>query len=329
MSHVPVLLNEVINTLAPSPGEVYVDCTAGLGGHARAIADRMGRGTIILNDLDPANLDEAAENVRRVPGIDVITIRGNFAELPHVLRERNIRASMVLADLGFASNQIEDASRGFSFQRDGPLDMRMDQTLAVHAGDLVNRLPESELVRILTDYGEESGARRIARKLVEVRGGNPIRTTLQLAHAVHAALGFSGGPIDPATRTFQALRIAVNDELGSLEGLLGLVEQAAGELLSGLAYGVVSSVIGGTDRSSSTWLARGARVAIISFHSLEDRMVKQAFGRITKQHAKPDFGLGAKDLTNGVVTASDAELAVNTRARSAKVRCLRMPDAAR
>jgi 16S rRNA (cytosine1402-N4)-methyltransferase len=129
-----------------------------------------------------------------------------------------------------------------------------------------------------------------------------------LAEAVHAALGFSGGPIDPATRTFQALRIAVNDELGSLEGLLGLVEQACGEVVAG----------------KTTWLARGARVAIISFHSLEDRMVKQAFGRIGKRFAEPHGMSGAKEVTKHPVTASEAELASNPRARSAKLRCLRV-----
>jgi 16S rRNA (cytosine1402-N4)-methyltransferase len=318
VSHVPVLLHEVLAALDPKAGETFADCTAGLGGHACAVAKRMGRGTIVLNDVDPANLDRASANVREAwggQGLEAlgthaleahatVAVRGNFAELPHVLRERGICAEMILADLGFASNQIEDASRGFSFQRDGPLDMRLDPTLPVHAGHLVNSAPESELVRILTEYGEESGARRIARKLVDIRSAKPIATTAELAGAVHAALGFSGGPIDPATRTFQALRIAVNDELGSLEGLLGLVEQACGELAAGRA----------------TWLARGARVAIISFHSLEDRLVKQAFGRIAKACAKD----GAKELTKHPVTASEAELGWNPRARSAKLRCVRV-----
>jgi 16S rRNA (cytosine1402-N4)-methyltransferase len=318
VSHVPVLLHEVLAALDPKAGETFADCTAGLGGHACAVAKRMGRGTIVLNDVDPANLDRASANVREAwggQGLEAlgthgleahatVAVRGNFAELPHVLRERGICADMILADLGFASNQIEDASRGFSFQRDGPLDMRLDPTLPVHAGHLVNSAPESELVRILTEYGEESGARRIARKLVDVRSAKPIATTAELAGAVHAALGFSGGPIDPATRTFQALRIAVNDELGSLEGLLGLVEQACGELAAGRA----------------TWLAKGARVAIISFHSLEDRLVKQAFGRIAKTYAKD----GAKELTKHPVTVSEAELGWNPRARSAKLRCVRV-----
>jgi 16S rRNA (cytosine1402-N4)-methyltransferase len=319
VSHVPVLLNEVLAVLEPKAGETYADCTAGLGGHACAVAKRMGHGTIVLNDVDPANLERAAGAVRGAWKTDqgpeglgthgleahaTVVVRGNFAELPHVLRERGICANMILADLGFASNQIEDASRGFSFQRDGPLDMRLDPTLPMHAGHLVNSAPEAELVRILTEYGEESGARRIARKLVDVRSMKPIATTSELAGAVHAALGFSGGPIDPATRTFQAIRIAVNDELGSLEGLLGLVEQACGELAAGRA----------------TWLAKGARVAIISFHSLEDRLVKQAFGRIGKQYAKQ----GAKEVTKHPVTASEAELGWNPRARSAKLRCVRV-----
>jgi 16S rRNA (cytosine1402-N4)-methyltransferase len=318
VSHVPVLLNEVLAVLEPKAGETYADCTAGLGGHACAVAKRMGHGTIVLNDVDPANLERAAGAVRGAwktdqgpegPGTHgleahaTVVVRGNFAELPHVLRERGICANMILADLGFASNQIEDASRGFSFQRDGPLDMRLDPTLPMHAGHLVNSAPEAELVRILTEYGEESGARRIARKLVDVRSMKPIATTSELAGAVHAALGFSGGPIDPATRTFQAIRIAVNDELGSLEGLLGLVEQACGELAAGRA----------------TWLAKGARVAIISFHSLEDRAVKRAFARDPR----------LVPLTKKPITASDAECARNPRARSAKLRAARRTSEAR
>ena len=282
-------------------GETYADCTAGLGGHACAVAKRMGHGTIVLNDVDPANLERAAGAVRGAwktdqgpegPGTHgleahaTVAVRGNFAELPHVLRERGICANMILADLGFASNQIEDASRGFSFQRDGPLDMRLDPTLPMHAGHLVNSAPEAELVRILTEYAEESGARRIARKLVDVRSMKPIATTSELAGAVHAALGFSGGPIDPATRTFQAIRIAVNEEFTVLDSLL---------------------------RQLPSCMKPGGRIAILTFHSGEDRRVKLAF--------KQGLASGVySDVASDVTRASFDEQRANPRSAPAKLR---------
>lgn len=304
--HIPVLPREVLATLAPKPGETYADGTAGLGGHAKAIADAMKAagtpGTIVLNDVDPKNLACAQEFVQKgSEGTKVVSVQGNFAELPHTLRGKGISADMLLADLGFSSNQLEDASRGMSFMRDGALDMRLDPTLPINASELVNTLSEDELARILLEFGEERGARRIARKLVESRAQNPIVSSGQLADLVRGALGGGHGPIDPATKTFQALRIAVNDELGSLEGLLGLIEQAAGEI----------------QHAKPTWLARGARVAIISFHSLEDRLVKHAFARMVKSGV-------AKEITNGPVVASENELASNPRARSAKLRVVQV-----
>lgn len=304
--HIPVLMREVLAALAPKPGETYADCTAGLGGHAKAVGEVIQSSAhqsgIVLNDVDPANLAHAGENVsRHCKNVSVLTVQGNFAELPHTLRGKGIAADMVVADLGFSSNQLEDAARGMSFMRDGALDMRLDPTLAVNASELVNTLSEGELARILLEYGEERGAHRVARKLVEARAQNPIATSGQLAQLVRAALGKPHGPIDPATKTFQALRIAVNDELGSLQGLLGLIEQSAGEVSHG----------------QSSWLAPGARVAIISFHSLEDRFVKQSFAEMVKA------GI-ASNITNGPVVASENELAANPRARSAKLRAVRI-----
>jgi 16S rRNA (cytosine1402-N4)-methyltransferase len=294
--HAPVLLNEVVRYLAPTSGGVYVDATAGLGGHAASIASALGpSGTVILNDVDAENLSVAAERLRALPNApgSVSTIRGNFASLPRALRSLGLKADMLLADLGFASNQMDTPLRGFSFQREGPLDMRLDQSLPTTAADLVASLSEVELVRILRDFGEERNAPRIAKKIVQERSRNPIGTTAALARLVRSVSPPPQGGIDPATRTFQALRIAVNDELGALDALL-----------SALTTGWES------------WLAPGARVGIISFHSLEDRLVKRAFARLLKA--------GATDVSDGVIEAGERELACNPRARSARMRVVRL-----
>lgn len=303
-SHVPVLPREVLECLAPRPGETYVDCTAGLGGHASLVAPIVGSaGRIVLNDVDDANLGKAAAIVRAAApsgkSPEIVTIRGNFAELPRTLAERSITADMVLADLGFSSNQIDDPARGFSFRLDGPLDMRLDPSLRLSAADLVNAAPENELARILRDYGEERHAGLVARKLVRARRESPILTTARLAEVVRSVLTGRSGPtqIDPATRSFQALRIAVNDELGSLQALLAAITRAAG--------------------SPGSWLSSGARVVIISFHSLEDRLVKRAFELLAEQGK-------AALLTRSPLMADDSEQHSNPRSRSAKLRALRI-----
>lgn len=297
----------MIGLLAPSPGETAVDCTAGLGGHASAIAARLGpSGTLILNDLDPGNLGRAAARVRAEAGAAcprLVELRGGFADVPRRLAEQSLAADVVLADLGFSSNQVEDAARGFSFQRDGPLDMRLDPSGPVTAAHLVNTLPEAELAELIQEFGEERHARRIAQKLVAARRESPIQTTGQLASVVRSLVGSrdrASGGIDPATRTFQALRIAVNDELGSLRSLLESVARAAVKT-------------GGP----AAWLRPGARIGIISFHSLEDRMVKNAFGELVKRGA-------AEPLTKKPVEAGERELVDNPRARSAKLRVIRL-----
>lgn len=303
-----MLAREVVEALKPGPGKVYVDCTAGLGGHAAAVAEHLRPdGTIVLNDADPANLKRATERLQAVGGVRVIPYRANFAELPRLVHEAGLKADMVLADLGFASNQIDDAARGFSFMRDGPLDMRLDPSLPTSARDLVSSIGESELADLIYELGEEPASRRIARKLVQARSAAPITTTLQLAALVReAVLGRSStgnpGGINPATRTFQALRIAVNDELGSLEALLAAVGSDARAIHRG---------------RGGEWLSAGARVAIISFHSLEDRPVKRVFGELSK-------GGCVTEVTEKPVTASDEEVAFNPRARSAKLRVIRV-----
>ena len=298
--HVPVLLEETIAALDPRPGDTVVDCTAGRGGHAVEIARRIGPGgTLLLFDLDPGNLEASRARVERETGLESIAIHRSFAALGREGRERELRVNGVLADLGFASNQVDDAARGFSFRADGALDMRLDPTAPVSAADLVNGLEEAELARIIREFGEDPMARRIARKVAEVRAAAPIQTTARLADVVREAYGSRAraSRTHPATRTFQALRIAVNDELGALR-----------VLLDDLASAAVRRV-----ERDEGWLAAGARIALISFHSLEDRLVKRCLA-----------DLASRDLldgrAHGPLVSSDAELAANPRARSAKLR---------
>jgi len=316
--HVPVLASEVVALLDPRPGQVYADATAGLGGHAASIAPILGSdGLIALNDLDPGNLDRARARVIEAceragaspPRIE--TVHGNFAHLPDRLAALGVRADMVLADLGFASTQVDDPSRGFSFSRDGPLDMRLDPGAPTRASDLVGTLDERSLADLIYELGQERHSRRIARKIVEARRVKPIESAGQLASIVRAACPpprRGSGPrrghrIDPATRTFQALRIAVNDEIGSLTALLTAIARAADGLASG--------------ERPAPWLAPGARAAIIAFHSLEDRPVKQTFLELAQREL-------ATRLTRKPVRASDSEVASNPRSRSAKLRAIRL-----
>lgn len=307
-SHTPVLLSETLGVLTPSPGETYVDCTAGLGGHAAAVGERLGPGgRVVLADLDPANLESAGARVRASGVGRVETVRGSFVDLPRRLEEQAIGADCVLADLGFASPQVDDPERGLSFRAEGPLDMRLDPSGPVTAAELVNTLPEAELADLIWRWGEERHARRIARKVVEARADAPIETTVRLAEIVRSACPRPprrGGPrprIDAATRTFQALRIGVNDEIGSLDSLLASVVRAG------------EGVAGGR----RTWLNPGARVAIITFHSLEDRPVKRAFAALVER------GLGVA-ITRKPITPGEEECAANPRARSAKLRAIRI-----
>lgn len=301
--HVPVLLESVFEVLSLRPGETYVDCTAGLGGHAMVAAERVGpTGTVVLNDWDAENLRRAGEALSGRCRVDLV--HGNFAELPRTMAERGLLADAVLADLGFASVHVDDGERGFSFMRDGPLDMRYDPSgRQSSASVLVNTLPQSELVSILREFGEEPRAKAVAQKLVQARSERPIETTGELASLVRSVVPRSysagGRGIDPATRTFQALRIAVNDEIGSLAALLASVQHDA-----------------------AGWLRTGARIGIISFHSLEDRLVKQAYTALV------DSGK-AELVGRKPVVADEAEVDRNPRSRSAKLRVIRMVESGR
>lgn len=322
-THVPVLLRETIQLLAPKPGETVIDCTAGLGGHAAAIAERVGpTGTVILLDLDAANLRAASERLRALPNaLRVLTHHGSFAEVARLMTAgvafsspqhstSNIphptSAHILIADLGFASPQVDDPSRGFSFMRDGPLDMRLNPESPISAAELVNTMGEQELMELIRDIGEEpqNVARRIAAKVVLERKAGPIDTTVRLAEIVRAAIPtalVAGMRIHPATKTFQALRIAVNDEIGSLERLLDSIGRAAASVAQG----------------KQSWLAPGARIGIISFHSLEDRPVKQRFADLAERAL-------VEPVTKKPVTAGEDEVAANPRSRSAKLRVVRL-----
>lgn len=298
--HVPVLSDSTLEALSLSAGQTYVDCTAGLGGHALLGAKRVGAsGTVVLNDLDAGNLERAGEAIKvGGSGCKVVQIRGNFAEMPAEMAQQGLRADGVLADLGFASVHVDDAARGFSFMRDGPLDMRYDPSSGVaSAAELVNTLSESELASVVREFGEEPRARAVAQKLIQQREVSPIETTSALAEVIRSVVPRGRGRgqgMDPATRTFQALRIAVNDELGSLSALLAAMRYDA-----------------------SAWLQADARIGIISFHSLEDRLVKRAFGELV------DRGK-AEHVTAKPITATEEEIFDNPRSRSAKLRVIRM-----
>lgn len=280
--HVPVLSREILEWLQPAPGHVIVDGTLGGGGHTRLLAAAVGdSGKIIGLDRDPAAIAAAEQSLR---GLPVCVAAASYADFAEVLDELGI-ASMdgLLLDLGLSSDQLADAERGFSFDAAGPLDMRFNREEGEPAWRLLERLRSEELADIIFRYGEERLSRRIGRAIVDTRRERPIRTAHDLAELVRRCVPRSADRIDPATRTFQALRIAVNNELGELERVL---------------------------KSAPIHLKPGGRLAIISFHSLEDRIVKEAF------RSDPRW----QPLTKKPVTASDAEVAANPRSRSAKLR---------
>ncbi len=289
--HVPVLPNEVKTLLKAESGDVVLDCTLGLGGHARMLAESVGSsGMLIGMDVDELNLQEAGERLKNC-GCPYRLFRCNFSSFEEVLEEVGITGiDVILADLGVSSTQLDDGDRGFSFQSDGPLDMRLDDRLAESAADLINRLSESELADAIYQYGQERFSRRIARAIHHVRHRGRITTTGQLAEIVAKAMRVKpssrSSKIHPATRTFQALRIAVNDELGALERLLA---------------------------KAPRYLRTGGRIGVISFHSLEDGIVKRDF----RQQKSDGF---YTILTKKPVTGSEEEIAINPRCRSAKLR---------
>ena len=301
MKHEPVLLEPVLEYLEPNrPNGVLVDATVGLGGHAEALLERHPDVRLVAIDRDAEALARSRERLSRF-GDRVTFVRGRHESLIDILKQSGIETvSGLLADLGVSSMQLDDASRGFSFRFEGPLDMRMGSE-GRSAADLVNDLDEYELMRIIREYGEEPMARGIARAIVKARAEAPIETTSRLSEVIRTVKKPRFREIDPSTLTFQALRIATNEEL---IGLDRFVDDAVSVLES------------------------GARVAIISFHSLEDRIVKRAFRRLegecTCPPNMPVCGCGAKAivkvLTGRPVTASEEEEARNPRARSAKLR---------
>jgi 16S rRNA (cytosine1402-N4)-methyltransferase len=309
IAHIPVMPQETLAILAPQAAQVAIDLTVGLGGHSMLLSEAVGpSGTIVGFDLDAGNLKSATERLHGAA--KSIPVHARFTEAPGRLASLRLKADMVLADLGFSSSQMDDPARGFSFAADGPLDMRMDTRQGETAADLLEHLSERELADVIYRYGDDPYARRIAQKLEQIRRREPIRTTARLAEAVVEAYGSRAraSRMHPATRTFMALRIAVNDELGSLRTLLDQISEGAEQVKRG----------GG--RGEEGWLRHGARIAIISFHSLEDRLVKHAFADMSKR------GLATR-LTKKPMTATQEEVRVNPRARSAKLRGIRI-DAA-
>ena len=299
--HVPVMLAEVLATLGPQDGATYLDATFGGGGYARAILEAAPGCTVFAIDRDPDAIARGAALAQAFAG-RLHLVEGRFGDMLSLLRDRDITAlDGVVMDLGVSSFQLDQAERGFSFRADGPLDMRMEKS-GPSAAELVNSLPERELADIIFRFGEERFARRIARTIVARRAEAPFTTTADLAALVRRAVPRDPSGIDGATRSFQALRIAVNDELGEVERGIA----AAMELL-----------------------APGGRLVVVAFHSLEDRIVKQAMAAASGRggasrhdpaalsgRAKPAFHL----LTPRAMRPQDAECSANPRARSARLR---------
>jgi 16S rRNA (cytosine1402-N4)-methyltransferase len=308
--HRPVLLEETLKFLAPERGGLFVDCTVGLGGHSEAILKASDQTRVIGIDRDPAALDYTRRRLAPF-GNRFHAFHANFHDVNLVLKKAGeTSTSGIVADLGVSSLQFDSPERGFSFRFDAPLDMRMDPTTGSTAAELLAELPEAELARIIFEFGEERSSRRIARRIVERREQRrPIRTTKELADLVTQAVGkHKGKQIHPATRTFQALRIAVNKEL---EGLAQFVE------------------------TSVDLLEPSGQFVVISFHSLEDRIIKQELRRLSGHCQCPPrlplCSCGARKevevLTRRPVTPSARELDENPRSRSAKLRaCRRISD---
>ncbi len=281
--HVPVMLREIMEALNPQPGQVIVDGTLGGGGHTRALAERVGKdGLVISLDRDPGAIERAEVALK---GLPIILAHSNFSELQEVLEEIKVdKVDGMMLDLGLSSDQLADRERGFSFNSDGPLDLRFNTDEGKPAYHLVNTMKEENLANLIYEYGEERFSRRIARKIVEIRRERPIRTACELAEIVRRCVPRSPREtIDRATRTFQALRIAVNGEMQALEKIL---------------------------REIPYCVKPGGRVAILSFHSLEDRRVKDAFKE------KNCYRI----VNKKPIIADTEEIERNPRSRSAKLR---------
>ena len=299
--HVPVLLGPVLDGLNLKPDGCYVDGTFGRGGHSKEILRQLGeQGRLIAIDRDPQAIAATAEVLAGDPRFEVI--RGDFAQLETFIGERNLVGGIdgLLLDLGVSSPQLDEADRGFSFLRDGPLDMRMDPDSGVPASEWLAAVDEQELKLVLKKFGEEKYAHRIARAIVTARDAAPISRTAQLARIVEEARPARGEKIHPATRTFQAIRIAINNELAQLEAAL---------------------------QQSVNVLKRGGRLCVISFHSLEDRIVKRFMRDASREpeqyRGMPDVPAEHRpklSLIGKAITATPEEIAANPRARSARLR---------
>ena len=303
LQHIPVLLDEVLKALRCEQSGLYVDCTVGAGGHAAAILASSPENRLIGIDWDDAAIKLAAENLKGF-GERVTLIREDFSSIKTILERLDINeADGFLFDLGLSSVQLESPDRGFSFQTDSPLDMRMDRRINTTASDLVNELSGDELTKILKEYGEEKWARRIVSAILKERRNGPVTTTRQLADIVCSAVprDYRPGRIHPATKTFQALRIAVNGELEHLHRAI---------------------------KDAIRHLRRGGRICVISFHSLEDRIVKVTFRSMEKGCICPPripccvCGLKKEItvLTRKPIRPSSTETISNPRARSARLR---------
>lgn len=304
--HKPVLLDEVIEYLDIKPDGIYVDGTVGGGGHSYEICIRMGKSGILVGvDRDSDAIEASRERLSGVPP-KVILANDNFRNIKDVLHDNGIdKVNGILLDLGVSSHQLDESGRGFSYQKDAPLDMRMDRKIALTAETIVNDYPQKELEKIIREYGEEKWASRIAEFIVTRRQTGKIATTGELVEIIKAAIPASArreGP-HPAKRTFQAIRIAVNDELGVLESALG-------------------------DCIDS--LGKGGRLCVITFHSLEDTIVKNVFRRYANPcKCAPDFPVcvcgerpSVKTVTRKPLCPGSGELEANPRARSAKMRVI-------
>jgi len=369
LKHIPVMPDEVRRVLSPAVGEVYVDLTLGGGGHAELIVSHLGSSGLIIGcDLDPANLDmtmrrldgriiekgelttslvESLRGEQRANASDwpvVVGVCANFCEVPQLLNNAGLSADMVLADLGFSSTQMADPNRGFSFQSDGPLDMRLNPSQTLTAAMLVNGASEAELADLIYRYGDERASRKIASAIIAQRGRNPIRTTAQLADVVRSVVKKrprkrSAGAvrIDPATKTFQALRIAVNDEIGNLESLCAsILAETKKPTKVNHSHATPNDQ---DDQTDTRWLSNTARVALISFHSLEDREVKRTITALVDRGAADpitiDHPLNETENTKetskktgrsipGPMIPTEQEQRRNPRSRSARLRAFRL-----
>lgn len=304
--HIPVLLNEVLEVLDPKPGQNFIDCTFGGGGHAAEILKRTSPdGMLLAIDLDPRAAERAKKKLaeEKIKPERLIVAEGNFRDLEKIVLQNNFKnISGILLDLGYSSMEIADPERGFSFQNDAPLDMRYGRE-GMTAEEFINHSREEKLEEIFREYGEERFAKSIARKICEARKEKPVKTTFELVETIARAVPkkFQHGRIHFATKVFQALRIAVNDELGNLEAVLPQAEKI---------------------------LSSGGRIAVISFHSLEDRIVKQFFKKESSGCLCPketpvcrcSHEPALKIINKKPIIPKEGEAKTNPRSRSAKLR---------